>query len=99
MDSVEHAGEELRKRECRGQAKEHGDRRQPHALANDQLLYLASLRAQCHADADLARASAHRIAHYAIETYRGKDQTDGPEDAEESSSKAWQEEGIAKMLL
>ena len=98
-DSVEEARGEFCESEGRGQADGYGDEGEEHALADDEALDGAELRAEGHADADLAGAAADGVAHDAVEADGGEHESNEAEDSEECAGEAGQEESVVEVLL
>src|SRR5271157_920607 len=99
LNAVEKAGSELGQHPCGRPAKDHSYERKHQTLAQDEALYGAGLRAHGHANADLARAPADRVAHDAVETDRGKNQADESKRAEQSRSKVGKKVSSADMFF
>ena len=96
---IEEAAGELCHDQRSGQSEHHGDCRKHHALAHNQPLHGAALRAKRETDAHLPSAARYGITHDAVEADHGEHQADNAEDAEERATEAWKEERAAEMLL
>ena len=59
----------------------------------DQPQHMRSQRTQCHANAKLVRPLRHRVAHYAVQTYRGEQQSEQSEgcNSQLSNCSCWNE--------
>ncbi len=84
-DAVEEALQQVGTGEGERQADERADRRQPHAVADDELLHVGQLGAERHAQTDLAGAAGddarrkERQAHVLGERFRAEDRQRGIE--------------------
>ena len=69
LDAVEQAGQEASQSQGACNSDAHTNHRQAHASVHDKFKYVALLRSQGHADADLVRALGNRVGDNAIQAH------------------------------
>jgi hypothetical protein len=81
-DLIKHAADRFAGRAGEEKADHQAGGEHDGAFAQDHLLHRGTLRAECHADADLTRATRHRVRLHAVQADRGQPERENAEDRE-----------------
>ena len=96
---VQQRSQELRQHRAAHQARCHPDRRQPHALSQDQPHDVPPARAQRHPHTELVHPLAHRVRDHAVHSDGRQRQREGGEQGNEEQREPRRRERLSGHLL